>query len=89
MRLGNMTTDGVRRQAAARAPATAWQELASVPPALLVRDLGISIVLAFSPLWLGFIASLLVSAYAIPSQSMDATLRVGDVVLAARGAVCP
>ena len=35
-----------------------------------------------SPLWGGFLLSQLGSAYAIPSRSMEATLRVGDVVLA-------
>ncbi|EOD31362.1 hypothetical protein EMIHUDRAFT_77884 [Emiliania huxleyi CCMP1516] len=41
-----------------------------------------SVVLGLSPLWLGFIGSQFVSAFAIPSRSMDETLKVGDVVLA-------
>ena len=41
-----------------------------------------TVILALSPLWCGFIASQFASAYAIPSRSMEATLRVGDVVLA-------
>ena len=40
------------------------------------------VVLASSPLWGGFLVSQLGSAYAIPSRSMEATLNVGDVVLA-------
>lgn len=40
------------------------------------------VVLASSPLWGGFLVSQLASAYAIPSRSMEATLRVGDVVFA-------
>ena len=38
--------------------------------------------MGFSPLWGGFLLSQLGSAYVIPSRSMEATLRVGDVVLA-------
>ena len=41
-----------------------------------------TVILALSPSLCGFIASQFVSAYAIPSRSMEATLRVGDVVLA-------
>lgn len=38
--------------------------------------------IALWPIWGGFAVSQLASAYAIPSRSMEATLRVGDVVLA-------
>jgi len=40
------------------------------------------VVVGLSPLWGGFLLSQLGSAYVIPSRSMEATLRVGDVVLA-------
>ena len=40
------------------------------------------VLLGASPLWGGFLVTRLGSAYAIPSRSMEATLRVGDVVLA-------
>ena len=42
----------------------------------------LTIVLAASPAWGTLIASQAISAYAIPSRSMDQTLKVGDVVLA-------
>ena len=42
----------------------------------------LSALLALSPLALGLLGSQLVSAYVIPSRSMDTTLMVGDVVLA-------
>ena len=42
------------------------------------RGLALAVVLGASPLWGGFLVSLLVSAYAIPSQSMESTLAVGD-----------
>lgn len=45
-------------------------------------ELAVTLILALSPLWVGFFASQLISAYAIPSRSMDETLKVGDVVLA-------
>ena len=45
-------------------------------------ELAVTLILALSPLWLGFFASQLISAYAIPSRSMDETLKVGDVVVA-------
>ena len=45
-------------------------------------ELAVTLILALSPLWLGFFASQLISAYAIPSRSMDETLKVGDVVIA-------
>ena len=40
------------------------------------------VVIGASPLWGGFLLSQLGSFYAIPSRSMEATLSVGDVVLA-------
>ena len=46
------------------------------------RLLLLFVFLGFSPLWGGFLLSQLGSAYVIPSRSMEATLRVGDVVLA-------
>ena len=46
------------------------------------REILLTLFLALSPLWVGFIASQFISAYAIPSRSMDETLKVGDVVLA-------
>ena len=45
-------------------------------------ELAVTLILALSPLWIGFFASQLISAYAIPSRSMDETLKVGDVVVA-------
>lgn len=42
----------------------------------------LTMVLALSPAWGTLIASQAISAYAIPSRSMDQTLKVGDVVLA-------
>ena len=45
-------------------------------------ELAVTLILALSPLWVGFFASQLISAYAIPSRSMDETLKVGDVVIA-------
>jgi signal peptidase I len=47
-----------------------------------IQELVGMIALGLSPLWVGFIVSQFVSAYAIPSRSMDSTLMVGDVVLA-------
>merc|ERR1719375_2840562 len=47
-----------------------------------IVEIATALILAFSPLWVGFIASQFVSAYAIPSRSMAETLKVGDVVLA-------
>ena len=44
----------------------------------------LTVLLALSPLLVGFVGSQFVSAYAIPSRSMDETLKVGDVVLAER-----
>ena len=44
------------------------------------------VVIGASPLWGGFLASQLGSFYAIPSRSMEATLAVGDVVLAEKAA---
>ena len=58
------------------------QNPSSMDVAQLGRELLVALVVAFSPLWVGFFASQLVSAYAIPSRSMDETLKVGDVVLA-------
>jgi len=46
------------------------------------RGLLLFLLIGASPLWVGFIASQFVSAFAIPSRSMEATLQVGDVVLA-------
>ena len=46
------------------------------------RLLLLFVVVGLSPLWGGFLLSQLGSAYVIPSRSMEATLRVGDVVLA-------
>ena len=39
-------------------------------------------VIGASPLWGGYFVSRLGSGYVIPSRSMEATLSVGDVVLA-------
>jgi signal peptidase I len=47
-----------------------------------LRELVGILIIGLSPLWVGFFASQFVSAYAIPSHSMDGTLKVGDVVLA-------
>ena len=47
-------------------------------------SLFLTIMLALSPLLVAFVGSQFVSAYAIPSRSMDETLKVGDVVLAER-----
>ena len=46
------------------------------------RGLLLFLLIGASPLLVGFIASQFVSAFAIPSRSMEATLQVGDVVLA-------
>ena len=46
------------------------------------RPVVLALLLATSPLWGGFLLSQLGSAYAIPSRSMEYTLKVGDVVLA-------
>ena len=40
------------------------------------------VVVGASPLWVGYGISQLGSLYAIPTRSMEATLRVGDVVFA-------
>ena len=48
------------------------------------RVLLLFLLIGASPLWGGAALSQLGSAYAIPSRSMEATLRVGDVVLAER-----
>ena len=41
-----------------------------------------SLVLALSPIWATLILTTVVSAYSIPTRSMEGTLRVQDVVLA-------
>ena len=46
------------------------------------RLLLLFVAVGLSPLWGGFLLSQLGSAYVIPSRSMEATLSVGDVVLA-------
>lgn len=46
------------------------------------RLLLLFVVVGLSPLWGGFLVSQLGSAFVIPSRSMEATLSVGDVVLA-------
>lgn len=46
------------------------------------RRLLLFVVVGAFPLWGGFLLSQLGSAYVIPSRSMEATLSVGDVVLA-------
>jgi signal peptidase I len=46
------------------------------------RRLLLFLLIGASPLWIGFLASQFVSAYSIPSRSMESTLRVGDVVIA-------
>ena len=54
-------------------------------PSLWTRalsEIAVSVLLGLAPLYIGFAVSQFVSAYAIPSRSMDETLKVGDVVLA-------
>ena len=41
-----------------------------------------SLVLALSPIWATLLLTTVVSAYSIPTRSMEGTLRVQDVVLA-------
>lgn len=52
------------------------------PVSKVIQEFAGILILGLSPLWVGFIISQFVSAYAIPSQSMEGTLKVGDVVLA-------
>jgi signal peptidase I len=47
-----------------------------------LRVLAMLVIIGASPLWAGYGLSQLGSLYAIPTRSMEATLRVGDVVLA-------
>jgi signal peptidase I len=48
----------------------------------VIQELAGLLILGLSPLWVTFILSQFVSAYVIPSHSMEGTLMVGDVVLA-------
>jgi signal peptidase I len=53
------------------------------PVSEVVQEVAGILIIGLSPLWVGlFIFSQVVSAYVIPSQSMEGTLKVGDVVLA-------
>mmetsp|Transcript_76557 Transcript_76557/g.127621 ORF Transcript_76557/g.127621 Transcript_76557/m.127621 type:complete len:371 (+) Transcript_76557:176-1288(+) len=51
-------------------------------PNEFINEVILSLAIGFSPLWVGFIVAQVISAYAIPSQSMDGTLKMGDVVIA-------
>mgnify|MGYP001976451861 CR=1 FL=1 len=51
-------------------------------PAQAMTSIFSSLVLALSPIWATLILTTVVSAYSIPTRSMEGTLRVQDVVLA-------
>ena len=51
-------------------------------PAQAMTSIFSSLVLALSPIWATLILTTVVSAYSIPTRSMEGTLRVSDVVLA-------
>ena len=79
---GRVEDEDILAPGNASAEASAEVGLWRSPLANELRGLLLALLLGLSPVFTSLAVSQAISAYAIPSRSMDSTLKVGDVVLA-------